>query len=68
MKDTLEDRNPYHSYSKHLLTQQVLEELGADGLPLITVWNKVDACAQPDMVWKLAANRPNTVALSAMTG
>lgn len=47
---------------------QVLEELGADHLPLLTVWNKVDACAAPEKVMQLAARRPCTVAISAANG
>jgi len=47
---------------------QVLEEIKATHLPLLTVWNKVDACAQPDKIREIAAKRPNTVAVSAEHG
>ena len=46
----------------------MLGELHANELPLVTVWNKVDACAQPAKVKEIAARRPNTVAISAATG
>ena len=50
------------------MRMQVLEELGAAELPLVTVWNKTDSCAQPEMVERLAEHRPSTVAVSAATG
>ncbi len=45
-----------------------MEEIKATHLPLLTVWNKVDACAQPDKIREIAARRPNTVAVSAEQG
>lgn len=47
---------------------QVLGEINATHLPLLTVWNKVDACAQPKKIREIASRRPNTVAISAETG
>lgn len=47
---------------------QVLEELGVQDLPLITAWNKLDACADPEAVRALAASRADTVAISGATG
>ncbi len=46
----------------------MLGEIKALHLPLLTVWNKVDACAQPQKIREIAAHRPNTVAISAETG
>ena len=46
----------------------MLDDLGASDLPLITVWNKVDQCPQPDKVLEIAARRRKTVAISASTG
>ena len=46
----------------------MLEEIKATHLPLLTVWNKVDACVQPDKIREIAARRPNTVAVSAEQG
>lgn len=51
-----------------LCMDQVLEELGVQDLPLITAWNKIDACADPEAVCALAASRPDTVAISGATG
>ena len=34
----------------------------------MTVWNKVDACAQPDKIKQIAAKRSCTVAVSATSG
>eukprot|EP00879_Flechtneria_rotunda_P024615 GHRR01026113.1.p1 GENE.GHRR01026113.1~~GHRR01026113.1.p1 ORF type:complete len:432 (+),score=149.28 GHRR01026113.1:241-1536(+) len=47
---------------------QVLEELGVQDLPLVTAWNKMDACPDPAAVQALATSRPDTVAMSGVTG
>lgn len=47
---------------------QVLEELDIHDMPIITAWNKVDACPYPERVTALAASRPDTVAISGATG
>jgi GTP-binding protein HflX len=47
---------------------QVLEELGVQDLPLVTAWNKIDACPDPAAVQALAASRADTVAISGATG
>uniref|UniRef100_A0A383VVV6 Hflx-type G domain-containing protein n=1 Tax=Tetradesmus obliquus TaxID=3088 RepID=A0A383VVV6_TETOB len=47
---------------------QVLEELGVQDLPLVTAWNKIDACPDPAAVAALAASRADTVAISGATG
>lgn len=46
----------------------VLKELGVGALPTVTVWNKVDACADPDAVHAVAAARKDTVCVSGLTG
>lgn len=46
----------------------VLKDIGAHNIPSITVWNKVDACWDPDMVKAVAEQRESTVCVSAMTG
>jgi len=53
----------------HQTTLDVLKELGADGKPVITVFNKVD-CLDPDDSRLLALHRdfPNAVFISAHTG
>lgn len=35
---------------------------------MISVWNKVDVCADPEMVKTVASKRDNTVCISAHTG
>lgn len=45
----------------------ILKELDID-LPIVTVWNKVDLCADPDLVRRVAAGREATVCISALTG
>lgn len=35
---------------------------------MISVWNKVDVCADPEMVQTVADKRDNTVCVSAQTG
>lgn len=47
---------------------QVLEEIGATGLPLLTAWNKVDAAPHPAALRTLAGRRLDTVAISGATG
>ena len=47
---------------------QVLEDLDVGHIPMISVWNKVDVCADPEMVQKVADKRDNTVCVSAQTG
>jgi len=47
---------------------QVLEDLDVGHIPMISVWNKVDVCADPEMVQTVADKRDNTVCVSAQTG
>eukprot|EP00887_Chlorella_sp_A99_P002959 scaffold24.g2959.t1 len=46
----------------------VLKELGVQNLPMLLVWNKVDACPDPAMVRAVAAGRDSTVCVSGLTG
>ena len=57
-----------HAGSCLNLFVQVLDELKASQLPTITLWNKVDACKDPDMVRAVAAGRKDTLCISARTG
>ena len=68
---------PHHAVNTRLSSQaencllllvQVLDELKASQLPTITVWNKVDACKDPDMVRAVATGRKDTLCISARTG
>lgn len=47
---------------------QVLAELKGSSVPLVTAWNKVDAAPAPDRVREVAGSRPDTVAISGVTG
>lgn len=47
---------------------QVLEELDVGHIPMVSVWNKVDVCADPEMVQTVASKRDSTVCISAQTG
>lgn len=47
---------------------QVLEELDVGHIPMVSVWNKVDVCTDPDMVQTVANKREETVCISAQTG
>lgn len=47
---------------------QVLEDLDVGHIPMISVWNKVDVCADPEMVQTVADKRESTVCVSAQTG
>lgn len=48
-------------------TMQVLKELGAQGRPIITVLNKIDACFDPKILHKLRTKYPKTAQISALT-
>eukprot|EP00200_Dunaliella_tertiolecta_P002918 CAMPEP_0202349620 /NCGR_PEP_ID=MMETSP1126-20121109/7035_1 /ASSEMBLY_ACC=CAM_ASM_000457 /TAXON_ID=3047 /ORGANISM="Dunaliella tertiolecta, Strain CCMP1320" /LENGTH=567 /DNA_ID=CAMNT_0048941459 /DNA_START=1727 /DNA_END=3430 /DNA_ORIENTATION=- len=47
---------------------QVLDELDMGSIPVVTAWNKADACPDPDQVRKVAARRRDTVCISGLTG
>lgn len=49
---------------------KVLDEVigPAKDIPTLTVWNKVDACADPDMVAAVAEAREGTIPVSALCG
>ena len=46
----------------------VLKELGVENVPTVTVWNKLDACADPEAVAAVAARREATVCVSGLSG
>ena len=54
--------------AKSSVCWQVLEDLDVGHIPMISVWNKVDVCADPEMVQTVADKRENTVCVSAQTG
>ncbi len=47
-------------------TLQVLHELGAANQPIITVFNKVDACQDTALLAKLKVKYPRSIAISAL--
>jgi GTP-binding protein HflX len=47
---------------------QTVNDLGADSVPMLTVFNKIDAAPDPIAVRKIAAEHPGSVAISALTG
>ncbi len=49
-------------------TCHVLKELGALDTPIITVFNKIDACEDPLLLLRLKAKYANTIAISALNG
>lgn len=48
--------------------EQVLSEMDVADIPVLTVWNKVDQCAEPGAVLAVAAGRRDTVCTSAVSG
>ena len=46
----------------------MLGELDVGGIPLLTCWNKLDACADPAGVRAVAMARPGTACVSSLTG
>jgi GTPase len=47
---------------------QTIDSLGADQVPVLTVFNKIDAAVDPVMVRRMASEHPDSVAISALTG
>lgn len=47
---------------------KVLDELEATNIPTLTVWNKLDACSNPQAVLSVGAGRKETVCVSATEG
>lgn len=47
---------------------KVLKDIGADEVPILTVWNKIDNCPKPEIVEELASTRRDVVCLSASSG
>jgi len=47
---------------------QTIDSLGADKVPVLTVFNKIDAAVDPVMVRRMASEHPDSVAISALTG
>jgi hypothetical protein len=58
---------PYHALL-HYPPPQVLEEIQAQHIPVMTAWNKVDACPDPQLVRALAADQPDTHVISGRSG
>lgn len=52
----------------HRTTLEVLDELGAEGKPTITVLNKIDLVTDPEQIASLARMFPNALRVSAFTG
>ncbi len=47
---------------------QTIDELGAFDIPVVTVFNKIDAAQNRDAVRDVAENHPDAVMISALTG
>ena len=47
--------------------RNVLKELGLAELPVITVWNKMDAAATPDILRQVAATCRDTFCISSLS-
>ncbi|MEY5020480.1 MAG: GTPase HflX [Verrucomicrobiota bacterium] len=52
----------------HRTTLEVLDELGAEGKPTITVLNKIDLVQDPEQIASLARMFPDALRVSAATG
>ena len=50
------------------VVERTLQEIGAADVPLITVWNKIDSCNDPEEVRRVAQGLRNTVCTSGSTG
>ncbi len=47
---------------------ETIETIDASGVPMVTVFNKVDALSDPSLARRLVAEWPDSVAVSALTG
>lgn len=47
---------------------KTIDDLGAYNVPVLTVFNKVDAAPDPDAVRQMAKEHPDSVAISALNG
>lgn len=47
---------------------ETIERIGGEDVPMLTVFNKIDACEDQTMARKLVAEWPDSVAISALTG
>jgi GTP-binding protein HflX len=50
------------------ITREILSQIGAEDKPVITVFNKIDLCADPGLIQTIAESYPNPVLLSALGG
>lgn len=47
---------------------QTLADIGADHVPVVNVWNKIDVCPRSEEIKAVAATADRTVTISAATG
>jgi GTP-binding protein HflX len=57
-----------HFQEQTLAVEAVIRELEADGKQMLTVFNKIDAVARPELIEAQVRRTPNSVAISAATG
>jgi len=50
------------------VVERTLQEIGASEVPLVTVWNKIDGCNDPEEVRRVARGLRNTLCTSGATG
>ncbi len=61
------DGHDEHADEKLKVSERVLSDIGANGIPIITVVNKIDLCNQACLK-KLASDHPSASFISAKTG
>lgn len=49
-------------------TYEVLKELNAEDKAIITVFNKIDLCTDPDIITRLSLKYPKSIQISALSG
>lgn len=49
-------------------TYEVLKELNAEDRPIITIFNKIDLCNDPEIITRLSLKYPKSVKISALKG
>ncbi|MDR1626584.1 MAG: GTPase HflX [Spirochaetia bacterium] len=62
------DASDPHLEERARTTRDILGQIGAAGKPVISVFNKIDLCADPAALRSLAAGYPNPAFVSASSG
>ncbi len=57
-----------NAWAQAKAVHDILEQIGADRIPMITVLNKIDRLENPELAQKALEHFPNSIAISALNG